>query len=98
MRKEGALVDQSCPNSAVTAKIGSGLAQNRSLDSLATPTIALTLRTTSNSRHGYLYEVALDGEVIVAASRDPQYDACRELLKPELRGIAGAQLMTKEGA
>jgi hypothetical protein len=81
----------------VTAKRASGqlgsrpninLAQNRGLDSSAAPAIALTLRTISLSGHGYKYEVALDGEVIVPSSRDPEFDACRELVKRGLRGIA----------
>jgi hypothetical protein len=67
---------------------GLTLPQNRSLDRLAAPSIALTLRRMSLSRRGYLYEVALDGEVIVPSSRDPEYDACRELAKRGRRGIA----------
>jgi hypothetical protein len=42
----------------------------------------------SLSGHGYKYEVALDGEVIVTSSRDPEFDACRELLRRGRRGIA----------
>jgi hypothetical protein len=91
------VVDQTCPNSTVTAKeavrqwsstLVENLAQNRGLDRLAAPAIALTLRRTSLSRRGYLYEVALDGEVIVASSRDPEYDDCRELVRRGFRGIA----------
>jgi hypothetical protein len=86
--------------------------QKRDLDRLAAQTIALHLRIKSLSRRGHLYEVALDGEVIVPSSRDPEPDACRELLRRGLRGVAvfcragvpclrmdierGAQLMTKE--
>jgi hypothetical protein len=88
---------QTCPNSTVTAKDRSGqlgstpsqhLPQNRSLDRLMAPAIALTLRPTSLSRRGYLYEVALDDEVIVSCSLDPEFDACRDLLKRGRRGIA----------
>jgi hypothetical protein len=98
--KEPMLFDvepQTCLNSTVAAKgtsrlwsstPGENLPQNRSLDRLAAPAIVLTLRRTSLSRRGELYEVALDSEVIVSSSRDPEYDACRELLKRGLRGIA----------
>jgi hypothetical protein len=53
---------ETCLNSALTAKGAAGqlgsspnvnLAQNGSLDSLAAPAIALTLRTISLSGHGY---------------------------------------------
>ena len=27
------------------------------------------------ARHGYLYDVMLDGEIIVSRSHDPEYDA-----------------------
>jgi hypothetical protein len=91
------VADQTCPNSTVAAKGAARyrssapseiLPQILSLDRLAAQTIALTLRRTSLSRRGYLYEVALDGEVIVPSSRDPEYDACRELVRRGLRGDA----------
>jgi hypothetical protein len=112
------------PNSALTPEGAPGLLsstpsenapQSRGLDRLAAvPTISLTLRRKSLSRYGYRYEVVLDGEVIVSASRDPEFDACRELVKRGLSGKAvfcregrpslvvdierGAELTTKEGA
>jgi hypothetical protein len=91
------VAEQTCPNSTVTAEEAARyrssapseiLPQIRGLDTLAAPSIALTLRRMSLSRRGYLYEVVLDGEVIVSSSRDPEYDACRELLKRGRRGIA----------
>jgi hypothetical protein len=88
---------QARPNAAWTAEGSPGPLggtpskygpQNRSSDRLAAQTIALTLRRKSLWRHGYRYEVVLDGEVIVSLSRDPEPDACRELLKRGLRGNA----------
>jgi hypothetical protein len=77
-------------NSAVTAKAASrqrsstpseNLPQNHSLDKLAAPTPRI-------SRRGSLFPVVVDDEVIVSSSRDPEYDACWELIRRGLRGVA----------
>lgn len=50
--------------------------------------IRVTLHPTwvGGARYGYVYDVTLDGEVIVSRSHDPEYDAARALLA---RGLTG---------
>jgi hypothetical protein len=49
-------------------------------------TIDVQLRAKWVKGAGYRYDVLLDGEVIVHASRDPEFDAARVLLARGLRG------------
>jgi hypothetical protein len=49
-------------------------------------TIDVQLRTEWINGVGYRYDVLLDGEVIVHASRDPEFDAARVLQARALRG------------
>jgi hypothetical protein len=49
--------------------------------------VELFAKKKPNDRHWYAYDVLLDGEPIVANSRDPEHDLARALLA---RGIRGA--------
>ena len=44
------------------------------------------IRAHKNDRHWYAYDVAFDGEIIVADNRDPAHDLARALLARSIKG------------
>ncbi len=54
----------------------------------STPTTFATLRPfwIGGDKFGYLYDVLVDGEVIVSRSHDPEHDTCRALLAQGVKG------------
>lgn len=50
--------------------------------------LELIVEVKANNRHWYTYDILLDGDVIVADSRDPEHDAARALLARGIKGEA----------
>ena len=59
--------------------------------SISTTFAALRPFWIGGDKYGYLYDVLLDGKVIVRRSHDPEHDACRALLA---KGITGKLTLT----
>jgi len=50
--------------------------------------VELFAKKKPNDRHWHAYDVLLDGEIIVANSRDPEHDLARALLARGIKGVA----------
>ena len=50
-------------------------------------TVELFAKKSPSDRHWYAYDVLLNGETIVANSRDPEHDLARALLERDIEGV-----------